>query len=103
MDRSYQQLDTLIHQPARLSIMAALAAAQEVEFSALRDAINISDSLLSRYTANLEEAGYIEVRKTFVGKRPKTWLAITKKGRDAFNKHVELLRNIVNQDSDKVA
>ncbi len=79
--------------------MAALAVAKEVEFSTLRDSINISDSLLSRYTSYLEEAGYIEVRKTFVGKRPKTWLAITKAGRDAFNKHIKLLRQIVNQDT----
>jgi DNA-binding MarR family transcriptional regulator len=77
--------------------MAALAAAQEVEFSTIRDTINISDSLLSRYTANLEQAGYIKVRKTFVGKRPKTWLSITDTGRTAFNKHVELLRKIVEQ------
>ena len=47
MDRSYQQLDTLLHQPARLSIMAALAAAQEVEFAVLKDTINISDSSVS--------------------------------------------------------
>jgi DNA-binding MarR family transcriptional regulator len=78
--------------------MAALAAAQEVEFSTIRDSINISDSLLSRYTANLEKAEYIKVRKTFVGKRPKTWLSITDTGRTAFNNHVELLRKIVNQD-----
>jgi DNA-binding MarR family transcriptional regulator len=101
MDRSYQQLDSLIHQPARLSIMAALTVAKEVEFSVLRDTIKISDSLLSRYISNLEKAGYIKVHKTFVGKRPKTWLAITKKGQQAFNNHVEILKQIVNQDIKK--
>jgi DNA-binding MarR family transcriptional regulator len=101
MDRSYQQLDPIIHQPARLSMMAALASAKEVEFSTLRDAIKISDSLLSRYASNLEEVGYIKIHKTFVGKRPKTWLSITKDGRQAFDNHVNLLKHIVNQDISK--
>lgn len=97
MDRSYQQLDTLIHQPARLSIMAALAAAKEVEFAALKDAINISDSLLSRYSSTLKEANYIKIRKGFVGKRPRTWLSLTNKGRTAFEQHIALLNKIANQ------
>ena len=95
MDRSYQQLDTLLHQPARLSIMAALAAAQEVEFAVLKDAINISDSLLSRYIGMLEDAKYIHVRKGHVGKRPRTWLSLTATGRKAFSEYVETLRKIV--------
>ncbi|NBU33070.1 transcriptional regulator [bacterium] len=99
MSFAYQQLDSLIHQPARLSIMAALAATKEVEFSTMRDTIEISDSLLSRYTSTLEEAGYIKVRKAFVGRRPKTWLAITVAGRKAFDSHVEMLRQIVSQDT----
>ncbi len=98
MDRSYQQLDSLIHQPARLSIMAALAAACEVEFATLKEAINISDSLLSRYMSQLEEVKYINVRKGYVGKRPRTWLSLTNKGRDAFEQHIRLLNQIVHQD-----
>lgn len=97
MNLSYRQLDPLIHQPARLSIMAALAVTREIEFGTLRDTIAISDSLLSRYMGNLEEAGYITVRKGFVGKRPRTWLSLTSKGRAAFTAHVELLRKIVEQ------
>ncbi len=96
MDRSYQQLDTLIHQPARLSIMAALAAAQEVEFATLREAISISDSLLSRYVGMLEDAKYVQVRKGYVAKRPRTWLSLTDSGRSAFKQHIEMLNKIVN-------
>jgi DNA-binding MarR family transcriptional regulator len=94
----YQQLDPLIHQPARLSIMAALAAAKEVEFGTVRDTIGISDSLLSRYVTVLEDAGYVKVRKGFVAKRPRTWLAITARGRKAFEGHVDLLQKIVRQE-----
>lgn len=95
MNRNYQQIDPLIHQPARLSIMAALAAAQEIEFATLRDLIHLSDSLLSRYTRTLEEAGYLEIKKGFVTRRPKTWLLLTPKGRNAFDAHVELLKQII--------
>jgi DNA-binding MarR family transcriptional regulator len=98
MSLEYQQLDPLIHQPARLSIMAALAAAKEVEFGTVRDTIGISDSLLSRYVTVLEEAGYIKVRKGFVAKRPRTWLAITAKGKKAFQGHLEILQRIVKQE-----
>lgn len=98
MDLSYRQLDSIIHQPARLSIMAALAVTHEVEFSVMRDTIDISDSLLSRYITVLEQAGYIKVRKVFVNKRPKTWLSLTKEGRLAFDKYTLALHNIVGQE-----
>lgn len=97
MDLSYRQLDPLIHQPARLSIMAALVATNEVEFATMRDTIAISDSLLSRYMSQLEEAGYISVRKGFVGKRSRTWLSVTPTGQKAFTGHVEALRKILEQ------
>lgn len=97
MNLSYRQLDPLIHQPARLSIMAALVATKEVEFATMRDTIAISDSLLSRYTGQLEEAGYVSVRKGFVGKRPRTWLSVTSAGRKAFAAHVQTLRKIMEQ------
>jgi DNA-binding MarR family transcriptional regulator len=98
MSLEYQQLDPLIHQPARLSIMAALAATKEVEFGTVRDTIGISDSLLSRYITVLENAGYIKVRKGFVAKRPRTWLAITTKGKRAFQNHLEVLQKILRQE-----
>lgn len=98
MSIPYQKLDPLIHQPARLSIMAGLAASRSVEFAALRDAINISDSLLSRYVAQLEDAGYVCVRKKFINKRPKTWLCLTKKGKLAFEEHLKILNGIVNRE-----
>jgi DNA-binding MarR family transcriptional regulator len=97
MDLSYKQLDPLIHQPARLSIMAALVAAKEVEYVAIRDAIDISESLLSRYSAQLEQAGYITIRKGFVGKRPRTWFSVTPVGRQVFKHYVDTLQSIVAQ------
>jgi DNA-binding MarR family transcriptional regulator len=89
------RLDELIHQPVRLSIVAALDAADEVVFSTLRDTVGVTDSALSRQVSLLEEGGYVKVRKGHVGKRPRTWLSLTAEGRDAFQKHLAALRQIV--------
>lgn len=88
------QLDGLIHAPVRFSIMAALAAADEVEFARVRDVIEISDSVLSRQSTQLESAGYVRIRKGYVGKRPRTWLSLTSKGRAAYSGHLNALREI---------
>jgi len=92
------RLDDVIYQPVRFSIVAALAAADDLEFATLRDAIEISDSLLSQHATRLEEAGYLRVRKGHVGKRPRTWYSLTDGGRAAFDQHLAALRAIVAGD-----
>ncbi len=88
------RLDDLIHHPVRFSLMAALAKAEELEFRFLRDALGVSDSVLSRQASTLEDAGYVNIRKGFVGKRPRTWLSLTPTGRKIFEEHVQALREI---------
>jgi DNA-binding MarR family transcriptional regulator len=92
-----QRLDPVIHAPTRLSIMALLAGVTEAEFSTVRDSAGISDSVLSKQASALEAAGYVKIRKGYVGKRPRTWLSLTTAGRDAFNAHVAALQRIVEQ------
>ncbi|MGX5655022.1 winged helix-turn-helix domain-containing protein [Geodermatophilus nigrescens] len=87
-------LDEVIHAPVRFSVMATLAAAEEAEFGFVRDGVQVSDSVLSKTVATLERAGYVEVRKGYVGKRPRTWLRVSAAGRDAFRAHVAALRAI---------
>ncbi|GAB3141233.1 winged helix-turn-helix domain-containing protein [Microbispora hainanensis] len=89
------ELDEIIHAPVRLSIMAALAAADRADFRFLRDTIEVSDSLLSKHILTLEEAGYVRVDKAFVGKRARTWLSLTDQGRAAFDTYMDVLRRIV--------
>ncbi|GIH60040.1 MULTISPECIES: winged helix-turn-helix domain-containing protein [Microbispora] len=89
------ELDEIIHAPVRLSIMAALAAADKADFRFLRDTIEVSDSLLSKHILTLEQAGYVRVEKTFVGKRARTWLSLTDGGRTAFETYMDVLRRIV--------
>lgn len=92
------RLDELIHHPVRLSIMAALVGVADAEFGLVRDAVEVSDSVLSRQVSALEEAGYVKVRKGYVGKRPRTWLRVTARGRTAFAAHVAALREIAGLD-----
>ncbi|MEW1654722.1 transcriptional regulator [Streptomyces sp. NPDC093707] len=94
MTHPRKSLDTLIHAPVRFSIAAVLAAVDEADFETLRDTIEITDSALSKQIALLEQAGYVKVRKAFVGKRARTWLSLTGKGRVAFTHHLAALRDI---------
>ncbi|PSK96489.1 DNA-binding MarR family transcriptional regulator [Murinocardiopsis flavida] len=88
------KLDDVIHAPVRFSIVAALAAADQADFKFVRDTVEVSDSALSKQVSTLESAGYVKVRKTFVGRRPRTYLALTPEGRSAFDRHVQALRDI---------
>jgi DNA-binding MarR family transcriptional regulator len=88
------RLHEAIHAPVRFSIMAALASADDAEFGFIRDAVQVSDSVLSKQVAVLEAAGLVKVRKGHVGKRPRTWLSLTAAGRRAFTDHLDALREI---------
>ncbi|MDA2807080.1 transcriptional regulator [Nocardiopsis suaedae] len=88
------RLDDVIHAPVRFSIVAALAAVQQADFKAVRDAVEITDSALSKQVATLEKAGYVDVGKTWAGRRPRTVLRLTSGGRAAFGQHVAALREI---------
>ncbi len=88
------QLDEVIHAPVRFSIVAALATVDESDFATVRDAIEVSDSVLSKAVSTLDTAGYVKVRKGYVGKRPRTWLSLTGRGRTAYAKHLTALREI---------
>jgi DNA-binding transcriptional ArsR family regulator len=87
--------DELIHAPTRLSLVAFLAATGWADFSVLRDSLDLSDSALSKQLTILADAGYVEIRKAFVGKRPRTSARLTPGGRTAFDGHVAALQAIV--------
>ncbi|MFF2654503.1 winged helix-turn-helix domain-containing protein [Streptomyces sp. NPDC058045] len=95
MNHPRHALDEVIHSPVRFSIVATLAAAEKAEFGYVRDAVEVSDSVLSKQAATLEKAGYVKVTKGYVGKRPRTWLSLTPQGREAFTAHVEALRAVI--------
>jgi len=88
------RFDAVVHAPPRLQICGLLAAVDTMEFAAVRDAVGVSDSVLSKHVRQLEEAGYVQVRKATVASRQRTSLALTKAGRTAFAAHVAELRRI---------
>jgi len=88
------RLDEVIHAPVRFSIVAALDGVDEAEFGVVRDRVEISDSVLSKQVATLERAGYVKVKKGYVGKRPRTWLALSAAGRRAYQRHLAALQAI---------
>jgi DNA-binding MarR family transcriptional regulator len=87
--------DPLIHPITRLSICGLLASGADwVEFAALREAAGISDSVLSKQSRVLEDAGYLEVRKGAIGRRPRTWFRLTPHGRQAVQGHLAWLAQL---------
>jgi DNA-binding MarR family transcriptional regulator len=89
------RFDELIHAPTRLSLVSLLAATDWADFRFLRDTLAMSDSALSKQLTTLEEAGYVEIRKSFVAKRPRTSVKLSPSGHRAFAGHVGALQEIV--------
>lgn len=92
------EIDPTIHQPLRLRIMAALNSlgpGDQLDFTYLKELLGATDGNLGSHLQKLEEAGYIEVYKTFVGRRPKTYITATTRGRFVFEEHVAALRQIL--------
>jgi len=88
-------LDPGLQPPARLKLMTMLTAVSEAEFSTLRDALDVSDSVLSKHVAALLTFDYVRSRKgVHVGHRT-TWISLTSRGRKALSAHVAVLREII--------
>ena len=87
----------------RLSIVAALSRVDKAEFSAVRDLVQINDVTLSKQTAMLEAAGYLDVSKGKVGRRPRTWLHLTPLGREVLSRHLDALQGIAGSPSPRGA
>jgi DNA-binding transcriptional ArsR family regulator len=89
------RFDEVIHAPTRLAIVALLAATRWASFKFIRDSAGLSDSALSKQLTILDDAGYVTIRKAFVGKFPRTSVSLSKQGRAAFEGHVSALQQIV--------
>ena len=88
-------LDPLIHAPARLQLVTSLTAVSEAEFAILRDALEVSDSVLSKHISALVDAGYVRSHKGLREGRRTTWIALTDAGRSALRAHVAALRELI--------
>jgi DNA-binding transcriptional ArsR family regulator len=95
--RLVDELDPLLHERGRLAIVSALAAGGRMTFTELRDALAMTDGNLSIHLQKLEEKGYVEIDKRFVGRRPQTSCQLTRAGRSAFTRYLDHLEAIVRQ------
>lgn len=86
--------DELIHAPNRLQVCAMLAPVDALDFATVREALAVSDSVLSKHLRVLSDAGYLHTSKTPHASRTRTWIALTDTGRAALDAHLAELRRI---------
>ncbi|MGZ5282720.1 MAG: winged helix-turn-helix domain-containing protein [Bacteroidia bacterium] len=99
MDYS-SQLNKAFESRVRLGVMSILMVNDWVEFSALKEMLDITDGNLASHITALEKAEYIQVKKQFVGKKPNTTYAATVSGRKAFNEHLNTLEKLLKARED---
>ena len=80
-------VDRVVHEPARLAILTVLDACRDADFRLLMSATGLPPGNLSSHLTKLEDAGLIEITKTFRGKRPYTQVRVLPTGRDALRRH----------------
>lgn len=87
-------LDRLIHEPSRLAILTVLSSAKDADFVFLQRTLHLTNGNLSSHLTKLEEAGLIAIEKSFVGKKPRTSVALTDVGRKRIRTHWEQLEDL---------
>lgn len=90
-----ENLDKIIHEPARLMIMTHLYAVKDADFLYLKRATEMTPGNLSTHLSKLEAAGFVEITKTFQGKKPHTILELTKNGRKAYQNYRKNIQKIL--------
>jgi len=88
-------LSELVHQRARLGILAVVHEADRAEFRFLQDTLELTSGNLSRHVQALEEGGLISVERGFQGRRARTWVRITKAGRQALVEEIAQLKMLI--------
>jgi DNA-binding MarR family transcriptional regulator len=88
-------LSDVVHHRHRLGILTIASEAEQVEFGYLREALDLTAGNLNRHLAVLEEAGLVAIVKGYAGRRPKTWVRITRRGRKALAGEMAVLEGLV--------
>ncbi len=95
MKNYFQELNKAFESRVRLGIMSSLMVNDYMDFNTLKELLDLSDGNLAGHARALEQAGYLCVEKSFVGRKPNTRFSITEEGRKAFEQHLELLNKII--------
>jgi DNA-binding MarR family transcriptional regulator len=91
------EINRLVHEPARLKILAYLSLVESADFVFLVSRIGLTMGNLSAHVSKLEEAGYIKVKKEFKDNRPHTMISLTEKGRDAFTSYRDKMLQLLQE------
>lgn len=92
-------INKLFDHRIRLGIMSILMVNDEVDFNRLKELLDVTDGNLASHTKTLEKAEYIEIEKSFIGKKPNTRYKATPLGKLAFKKHIEALERIIRSNN----
>jgi DNA-binding MarR family transcriptional regulator len=90
-------IDDVVHQRVRLGILAITHEARKVEFGFLRNTLELSAGNLSQHLTVLDNAGLITIEKGYEGRRGRTWIQLTKTGRQALNNEIAALKSLIHQ------
>lgn len=90
-----KNLDKAFESRVRLGIMSVLTASGQADFNTLKGMLGVSDGNLASHIRALEELGYIETVKQFIGRKPNTSYSVTEKGRKAFSNHINALTSLL--------
>jgi DNA-binding MarR family transcriptional regulator len=102
MSSPFAQLDKVLEHSARLHIMSVLAVNESYDFTSLRNLLEITDGSLATHIKALEKEQYIDVKKSFIDRKPSTRYSITDKGRMAFSNHIDALDVLVRMQKKKI-
>lgn len=98
MKSPFELLDRILEHRVRLQIMSVLVANDTYDYGSLKELLGITDGNLASHLKTLESEKYIQVRKSFVDRKPHTRYKATDKGRLAFRKHLEAMAEVVRLD-----
>ena len=97
MDSLLKHLNKAFESKVRLGVMSLLMINEELEFTRLKELLQVTDGNLASHSRALETAGYIQVEKSFVGRKPNTTFKATNEGCKAFKEHLIALENLIRQ------
>jgi DNA-binding MarR family transcriptional regulator len=95
MNLKLEHINKAFESKARLGIMSALMVNDEIDFTTLKSLLDLTDGNLASHTRSLEELGYIQSKKQFIGRKPNTTFQMTESGREAFSEHLKALEDFL--------
>jgi DNA-binding MarR family transcriptional regulator len=94
-----ENLNKAFENRIRLGVMSALMVNESMDFNTLKELLDVTDGNLASHISALEKAGYVDVRKIFIGKKPNTSYAASDEGRKAFKEHLDALETLIRTNS----